>query len=78
MEKRWKHEDRLFETLWEAELWADSIANEMSAKLYDGYSTPDHKVAYVLSFLLASDSGAKIGTEKRSENGSFLYKVWIE
>ncbi|KZZ84725.1 hypothetical protein [Bacillus sp. SJS] len=75
MEKKWKQENRIFETLWEAEMWADSIANEMVGKLYKTYITPDHKVAYVLAFNLASDPVVHVITEKITAEGSSLYKI---
>lgn len=54
MEIRWKREDVVFETLWESEVWADSIANEIYGRTIDGYITPDYKIAYALSFFLGS------------------------
>lgn len=47
---KWKREDVIFETMREAEVWADSIANEMYGRLFDGYETLDYKIAYALSF----------------------------
>ncbi|MBS2968111.1 hypothetical protein J9317_04995 [Metabacillus sp. KIGAM252] len=78
MEKKWKQDNRIFETLWEAEMWSDSIANEMYGKLYETYVTPDHKVAYVLAFHLASNPEIHVKTEMFTAEGSFLYKVSIK
>lgn len=50
---RWKREDVIFETVREAEVWADGVANEMYGRVFDGYETPDYKIAYALSFFLA-------------------------
>ncbi|WOV83651.1 hypothetical protein PGH26_12275 [Sporosarcina jeotgali] len=37
----WKVENFVFDSLQEADVWADSIGNEMYAKLYDGYDVCD-------------------------------------
>ena len=47
---KWKREDVIFETIREAEVWADGVANEMYGRLFDGYETLDYKIAYALSF----------------------------
>ncbi|AFQ28467.1 hypothetical protein P4493_07135 [Bacillus thuringiensis] len=52
---RWKKEDVIFETIRKTEVWADSIANEMYGRLFDGYETLDYKIAYALSFFLAQN-----------------------
>ena len=36
---RWKREDVIFETIREAEAWADGVANEMHGRVFDGYET---------------------------------------
>ncbi|MFI8708455.1 hypothetical protein ACIGHG_15485 [Bacillus sp. NPDC077411] len=59
MSIRWHKPDcrqdyMVFDTLWEAEEWRGSISNDMYAGVFDGYTTPDEKVAYVLAFRLAS------------------------
>lgn len=46
---RWKREDVIFETVREAEVWADRVANGMYGRVFDGYETPDYKIAYALS-----------------------------
>ena len=48
-------EDVIFETIRKTEVWADSIANEMYGRLFDGYETLDYKIAYALSFFLAQN-----------------------
>jgi len=50
---KWNVEELMFDSLYEADVWADSIANEMYARLYNGYDTPDYKIAYSLAFRLA-------------------------
>ncbi len=47
---RWKKEDVIFETMREAEVWADAVANEMYGRVFDGYETLDYKIAYALAF----------------------------
>ncbi|HDR6316819.1 TPA: hypothetical protein QCU53_003612 [Bacillus thuringiensis] len=47
---RWKREDIIFETIREAEVWADGVANEMYGRVFDGYETLDYKIAYALAF----------------------------
>ena len=51
---RWK-ERVIFETVREAEVWAGGFVNEMYERVFDGYETPDYKIAYALSFLLAQN-----------------------
>ncbi|MEH7014844.1 hypothetical protein V7087_29255 [Neobacillus niacini] len=74
---RWKSEDIIFYTLRESEVWADSIANEIYGRTIDGYITPDYKLAYALSFYLASVPVLKVHTEKSLIKESFVYKVWV-
>ncbi|MCM3734381.1 hypothetical protein M3215_00640 [Bacillus cytotoxicus] len=51
----WHNSDHMvFDSLWEAEEWGRSISNDMHAGAFDGYTTPNEKVAYVLAFRLAS------------------------
>lgn len=77
MEIRWKREDVVFETLWESEVWADSIANEIYGRTIDGYITPDYKIAYALSFFLGSVPHFVVHTEKKVLDNVFIYKVWV-
>ncbi|MDA1677141.1 MULTISPECIES: hypothetical protein [unclassified Bacillus cereus group] len=74
---KWKKEDVIFETIREAEVWADGVANEMYGRVFDGYETLDYKVAYALAFLLAQNRefnihpalmGSKTPTSKFSES----------
>lgn len=61
---KWEREDIIFETIREAEVWADSIANEMYGKVFDGYETTDYKIAYALSFFLAQNREFIVHTEE--------------
>ncbi|MGE6539544.1 hypothetical protein [Bacillus luti] len=74
---KWKSEDIIFETIREAEVWADSIANEMYGRVFDGYETPDYKIAYALSFFLAQNQKCNIHTSVEFNNDIEVYKVWI-
>ncbi|MCT6924982.1 MULTISPECIES: hypothetical protein [Bacillales] len=79
MTLRWKIEDTIFDSLYEADVWADSIGNEMYARLYDGYDTPDYKVAYSLAFRLAGMKGFRVFTKTMRDNdNNRRYKVWVE
>lgn len=60
---RWKGENVIFETVREAEVWADGVANEMYGRVFDGYETPDYKIAYALSFFLAQNQDFIVHTE---------------
>ncbi len=76
MPLHWKVENTVFDSLHEADVWADSIGNEMYAKLYDGYDTPDYKIAVSLAFRLAGMNEFRVLTQ--STNGeSVRYKVWV-
>jgi hypothetical protein len=78
MKIRWHSESLFLETLREAEIWADSIANEMYARNYDGYITPDYKIAYVLAFRLASINEFEVRTEIGfSEDKKEVFRVWV-
>ncbi|PAE11606.1 hypothetical protein CHI02_14175 [Niallia circulans] len=84
MEIEWKKETIIFETLRESEVWADSIANEIHGRTINGYITPDYKIAYALSFFLASNPDYVVHTEKSFNirpglkvEDSFIYKVWV-
>ena len=59
---RWKEEMMQFETFREAEVWADSIANEIHGRSITGYGTPDFKVATILAFYLAQVSEFRVHT----------------
>ncbi|WP_442951171.1 hypothetical protein [Paenibacillus sp. 481] len=77
---RWHSDGFFFDTLREAEEWADSISNEIYGRIYDGYVTPDHKIAYALAFFLASVHNFRVRTDKCFINDTkeLRYKVWIE
>lgn len=70
---KWNTEEIIFDTMYEADMWADSIANEIYGKIYDGYDTPDYKIAYSLAFRLAQINEFKVHTENRKNR----YKVWV-
>ncbi|PIC77644.1 hypothetical protein CSV74_06065 [Sporosarcina sp. P19] len=74
MTLKWKIENSIFDSLFEADVWADSIANEMYAKLYDGYDTCDYKIAYGLAFRLAAIEEFRVITDNSIED---RYKVWV-
>lgn len=38
---KWNAEEFIFDSLYGADVGADSIANELYARLYNGYETPD-------------------------------------
>ncbi|PEC19790.1 hypothetical protein [Bacillus cereus] len=72
---KWKREDIIFETMREAEVWADSIANEMYGRLFDGYETPDYKIAYALAFFLAQNQDFIVHTEVSFKEEREIYKI---
>ncbi|MCZ8532518.1 hypothetical protein [Psychrobacillus psychrodurans] len=74
MNIRWKREEIFFETLYEADVWADSLANEIYGRIYDGYITSDYKIAYSLAFRLASIDTIRVNTQ---QDGLNIYKVWV-
>ncbi|AOY17890.1 hypothetical protein BGI23_22185 [Bacillus sp. ABP14] len=74
---RWKREDVIFETMREAEVWADGIANEMYGRVFGGYETRDYKIAYALSLFLAQNQEFNIHTEVEWNENIDVYKVWI-
>ncbi|KOO47060.1 hypothetical protein [Viridibacillus arvi] len=69
---KWKKEEILFDTMYEADIWADSIVNEMHGGNYDSYSTPDYKIACSLAFRLASIKHCRVYTEHEEDR----YKVY--
>lgn len=73
---RWNHEDVIFDSLYEADVWADSIGNEIYAGLYDGYDTKDYKIAYSLAFRLAEMEGFRVLAET-TVGEEVRYKVWV-
>lgn len=75
---RWKEEMLQFETLREAEVWADSIANEMHGRSITGYGTPDFKVGTILAFYLAQAHEFRVHTAIVPLDAEMFYQVWIE
>lgn len=67
MMDKWKTEEILFDTMHEADVWADSVANEIYGRLYDGYSTPDYKIACALAFRLAAIENCRVYTEDEGD-----------
>jgi len=76
MTLQWKRENIIFDSLYEADVWADSIGNEMYARLYDGYDTPDYKIAYSLAFRLAEMKEFRVFAKETIDN-DYRYKVWV-
>ncbi|MED3315368.1 hypothetical protein COF07_03085 [Bacillus wiedmannii] len=74
---KWKREGVIFETIREAEVWADGVANEMYGRVFDGYETLDYKIAYALAFLLAQNREFNNYTNVEFNNDIEVYKVWI-
>lgn len=74
MTLRWNKENTMYDSFFEADVWADSIANEMYARLYDGYETPDYKVAYSLAFRLAEIKEFRVTTASTGDR----YKVMVQ
>ncbi|WP_438311395.1 hypothetical protein [Sporosarcina sp. FA9] len=74
MTHKWKRESIIFDSLFEADVWADSIGNEIYARLYDGYDTPDYKIAYSLAFRLAEIEEFRVMTKRSIDD---RYKVWV-
>ncbi|HDX9641798.1 TPA: hypothetical protein ACGXMH_000563 [Bacillus mobilis] len=74
---KWKKEDVIFETMREAEVWADAVANEMYGRVFDGYETLDYKIAYALTFFLVQNREFNIYTNVEFNNDIKVYKVWI-
>ena len=74
---RWKREGVIFETIREAEVWADGVANEMYGRVFNGYEELDYKVAYALSFFLAQERVWIVHTEEHFGIDGVIYKVWV-
>lgn len=81
---KWKQDDLIFDSWREAEIWGDSIANDIHGRTINGYITPDIKIASALSFLLALNPEYIVHTEKSfvvrpdiKTIDSFFYKVWV-
>lgn len=77
MSLKWKREHIIFDSLYEADVWPDSIGNEIYARLYDGYDTPDYKIAYSLAFKLAEINEFRVFTAIKMDNDK-RYKIWVK
>ena len=78
MIKKLKHEDIIFETMREADVWADSISNEIHGATINGYVTPDSKIAYSLAFILCQNPHYIVRSSEEIDHTPIRYKVWIE
>lgn len=78
MNKKLKHENIVFKTLREADVWADSILNEIHGATINGYVTPDPKIAYALAFMLCRNPSYLVRTDEEIKPDVILYKVWVE
>ncbi|MGG0187541.1 hypothetical protein [Bacillus rhizoplanae] len=82
MSIRWHESDcredhMVFDTLWEADEWGRSISHDIHAGAFDGYATPDEKVAYVLAFHLANVPRFHVHTDTVWSGDKIIYKVWV-
>ena len=73
----YREDHMIFDTLWEAEEWGCSISNDMHAGAFDGYTTPDEKIAYVLAFRLASVPRFHVHTDIVCSGDTCMYRVWV-
>ncbi|MFC4410317.1 hypothetical protein ACFOZY_07770 [Chungangia koreensis] len=73
MDIKWLQEEFIFETMQEADMWAYSLENEMYGRIFNGYITPDYKIASALAFRLAKNKDLKVYTADEEIN---VYKVW--
>ncbi|CJH96630.1 Uncharacterised protein [Streptococcus pneumoniae] len=48
----------------------------MYGRVFDGYETPDYKIAYALSFFLAQNQDFIVHTEVSFKEERAIYKVW--
>ncbi|SDC69561.1 hypothetical protein [Exiguobacterium sp. OS-77] len=78
MSIRWKEEMLQFETYREAEVWADSITNEIHGRSITGYCTPDFKVATILAFYLAENPDYRVRSATVHLDEKIYYQVWVE
>lgn len=46
MNINWLVEDLVFETMLEADVWADSLMNEIYGRNFNGYITTDYKIEF--------------------------------
>ncbi|WP_231391136.1 hypothetical protein MHH33_16960 [Paenisporosarcina sp. FSL H8-0542] len=71
----WLVEDIVFETMLEADVWADSLVNEIYGRNFNGYITTDYKIACAMAFRLATARELRVFTSEDEPN---RYKVWVE
>ncbi|MGG2063995.1 hypothetical protein [Bacillus sp. S14(2024)] len=76
-ESNYREDHMIFDTLWEAEEWSYSISNDIYTGAFDGYTTPDKKVVYVLAFRLASAPRFHVHTDTVWLGDNIMYKVWV-
>jgi len=76
--------NRIFDSLWEAEEWADSLSADFWAESMDhvGYATRDEKVYTFLSkflpkWLLYSERPVDVHTDIESTADGLVYKIWV-
>lgn len=48
----------------------------MYGRVFDGYETPDYKIAYALAFFLAQNQNFIVHTEVSFKEERVIYKVW--
>ncbi|MFB5193105.1 hypothetical protein [Alicyclobacillus fastidiosus] len=85
MDIRWnigehREDDRIFDSLFEVDEWADAIAMEFLQGHRDGYITPDERVAWALCYFLARYDimdNFKVHAAESRMDGRQVYKVWV-
>ncbi|MFE8697558.1 hypothetical protein ACFYKT_14540 [Cytobacillus sp. FJAT-53684] len=82
-----KEDNRIFDSEFEAEKWADSIYPDFIAyfgyKQDVGYATPDKKVIKHLEVLMPqwaayNNLQVNVRTEHSKLDGRIIYKIWTE
>ena len=63
--------------MFEAIQWAESIYADIYSGVFDGYITPDEKVAMALAFFLAQEEHLRVHTKRQNENNTLVFKVWV-
>lgn len=74
---RYKQDYVIFDTMLEAIVWAESISADIFSGVFDGYTSPDEKVAMALAFMLAQKDDLIVHTKREIENNALVFKVWI-
>lgn len=85
-EIKWFHErdpvgNRIFDSWWEADEWADSILTDFYPFDNIGYMTPDEKVMACLlrrlpPYIRGCDWEATVHTATDSIDGKTVFKIW--